>query len=92
MNVVSGIFRTRLYDDTIAFFDRMLALTRVTLKLSYVQQDGKTLIIDINNATVEAPIPRRNADGTLDEFEIRWTARQLGGPTPVFPFKVTIED
>lgn len=92
MNVISGTFRTRLYDDTIAFFDRMLALTRVTLKLSYVQQGGKTLVIDINNATVVAPIPRRNADGTLDDLVVTWTARQLGGPTPVFPFKVTIED
>ncbi len=93
--IVTGSVRTRLSDETAPFFTRTTALTRTTLTLRWVQQNGFILEALLRNVTVNAPYPRLNADGTLDNFEFEFTARQTGdgGVTSgVRPFRIRVEE
>ena len=89
---VTGSFVTRLYDDTIIFFDRILStpLGRANLNFKYVQQDGKILDFILRNCTFEGTVlPGLGGDGTLENFTVNWTARQKAG---VFPIAIQVEE
>lgn len=93
--IVTGSITTRLTDETAAFFSRTLALTRTKLTMRWVQQSGFILEIELRNVTLNAPYPRVNADGTLDNYTFDFTARQTGDggvTTGEFPFRVRVED
>lgn len=88
---VTGTIRTRLYDDTIPFFIRELSFARSNITMRYVQQDGKTLVLTIRNATTEGTVlPRVGGDGTLEDYSISFTARQKGDDE--FPITIEVED
>lgn len=89
--IVSGTIRTRLSDETAIWFDRLLALERSNFQMRYQQQDGKILNFYINNATFEGTtIPRVGADGTLEDFQVSFTARQSGADG--YPLIVRVEE
>ena len=92
---VTGRVRTRLSDETAGFFDRFLNLGTSTLTMRWIQQSGFILEALLRNVTLDGEYPRVNPDGTMEDFEFEFTARQTGdgGVTSgVFPFRIRVEE
>lgn len=87
--MVKGRLRARLYDDTASWIDRILDLTRAQYHGVWTTGDGRQLDIILRNVVLEGDItPRVSEDGKMDDFEVAFTARQLG---VAMPFTVKVE-
>lgn len=88
---ITGTISTRLSDETAPWFARMLDPegSKSDITYRYVQQDGKILELIIRNATLRTQPPTLNADGTMNDLEVEFTAHQEGESE--FPITVRIQ-
>lgn len=93
-HTITGQIRTRLYDDTKAWINRILKLTRSKLTMQWEQDDGKLLTVNLENVTFSGkPAPDVRDDGTMDDFIIDFEARRSGiGGAATDPFTIIVED